>query len=219
MKILPVIHLKDYDCHIWKENLHTIFDGDLQADGVFFISMDGHDFYAEEVAPKAKQLYPHKLIGLNLLTFGPLEAFRTSKKLGLDMTWADDPMINSIAIADDAMQVFAELGNHMFFASVAFKYQRAEPNPILAALNAASLGMIPTTSGKATGVAANLEKIQSMKAGLGDRPLALASGLDPKNISIYAPLIEYALVSTGISRDFHSFDPDLFKEFVTNSKI
>lgn len=219
MKIFPVIHLKDYDNIDWRNNLEIIFSGQIQADGVFFISMNGHDFYCESIAPLAKKLYPHKLIGINLLTGSAIRALRISKNLGLDMTWSDDPGITSTTIVEDAKSISNEIEDHMFFASIAFKYQRPEPDPVKAAQNAAGLNLIATTSGTATGIAASLDKIQIIKNGLGDKPLALASGLDPKNISTYAPLIEYALVSTGISKDFYNFDEKLFKEFVINSKI
>ena len=103
------------------------------------------------------------------------------------------------------------------FGSVAFKTQREEPNPPLAALKAIELGWIPTTSGIGTGVAADLDKIIKMKEMIGDSPLAIASGITPENVNSYLPYIDYFLVATGISKDFYNFDENKLKDL--NNKI
>ena len=95
---------------------------------------------------------------------------------------------------------------------MAFKYQQFDPNPAQAARLAWSLGMIPTTSGARTGEPPQATKLQQMKEGA-TYPLAVASGLSPDNIGELAPWIEHALVATGVSVDFHHFDPRQLKEF------
>ena len=56
-----------------------------------------------------------------------------------------------------------------------------------------------TTSGDATGVAANLHKIKAMRASCGNAAMAIASGITPANASKYIPYVDCFLVATGIS--------------------
>ena len=58
-----------------------------------------------------------------------------------------------------------------------------------------------TTSGVATGKAADLEKITTFRRACADHPLAVASGITPDNISDYAPLLDAILIATGINED------------------
>lgn len=99
------------------------------------------------------------------------------------------------------------------FASVAFKYRPHEPDPPLAAKNALDCGFIPTTSGIATGVAADLGKIVAMSKAIGGK-LAIASGMTPENIGEYAPYLSDCLVSTGISLDDFRIDEDRLARFI-----
>jgi predicted TIM-barrel enzyme len=95
---------------------------------------------------------------------------------------------------------------HLVFAGVAFKHQRPEPNPELAARMADKFGFIASTSGSATGVAAEVDKIARLRTALGDAPLAIASGVTPENVHEYAPHLSHILVATGVSESFHEFD-------------
>ena len=66
-----------------------------------------------------------------------------------------------------------------------------------------------TTSGIATGEAADRAKIAAFRRGCGDAPLALASGVTPENAADYAADVDAMLVATGINRpgDFYEIDP------------
>ena len=68
---------------------------------------------------------------------------------------------------------------------------------------------VVTTSGIATGEEADLTKIQDFRAGIGDRPLALASGITPDNALSYAD-VDAFMVATGINvpGDFYNIDPE-----------
>lgn len=99
------------------------------------------------------------------------------------------------------------------FGSVAFKYQPDEPNPAEAARQALAVGMIPTTSGAATGLAPEIAKIKGMSAAASGR-LAVASGMTPDNVAEYAPHLSHILVATGVARDEHTLDPLLLRRFV-----
>ena len=78
-----------------------------------------------------------------------------------------------------------------------------------AARLAAKFTDVVTTSGSATGVAANVKKISDMREGCGSIAMALASGVTPENASQYATLVDAFLVATGISLpgDFYNLDP------------
>ena len=68
---------------------------------------------------------------------------------------------------------------------------------------------VVTTSGIATGHEAEDGKIADFRAGLGDAPLALASGVTPLNAARYGRDVDCFLVATGINRDgdFYNIDP------------
>jgi predicted TIM-barrel enzyme len=55
------------------------------------------------------------------------------------------------------------------------------------------------TSGPATGVAANISKIKNMKECVGDDPMAIASGVNVENKSVYSQYIDYLLVASSIT--------------------
>jgi len=68
---------------------------------------------------------------------------------------------------------------------------------------------VVTTSGVATGQAADMTKITDFRRGLGQSPLAIASGITPDNAAAYAANVDCFLVATGINRtgDFYNIDP------------
>lgn len=214
MKIIPVIH------HLSPALTQT------QADyvacnmcyGLFLISMTGDNDDLPMLAKSIKARYPNLKVGINLLGKSAMEAVDHSMTFGLDMTWSDNPIVTSDIIYDEAYKISASIKdtNHMFFNSVAFKYQVKEINPGKAAKTSEDLGFIPTTSGKATGKAADIEQLSDMKKQLSKSCLGLASGLTPQNVRQYTPYIEYGLVATGISKNLHEIDTKLLKQLIEN---
>lgn len=208
--VIPVIHyLTDA---LALENAALAFDAGAQ--GVMLISMEGIDDPVIPAAQLVKSRWPDKLVGVNLLTLTASESLALSLRAGLDATWTDRPGVTSANIGAEAFKVAEMLKanpRHLFFGSVAFKYQAPEPQPDVAAKRANSLGMVACTSGMATGVAPDLEKTALMKRALGDCPLALASGVTPENITSFLGDVTYFLVATGISIDEHRFDAHLCK--------
>jgi predicted TIM-barrel enzyme len=57
-----------------------------------------------------------------------------------------------------------------------------------------------------------------MKRGLGEAPLAIASGTTPENISAYLDLATFFLVATVISRGFTEIDPNRLKALLDAAK-
>lgn len=170
--------------------------------GVFLISMDGRDDELDQAIVAVKARFPELKVGANFLTQGPLAALERCLDLDIDATWSDRPGVASFGPNEEALQIAALLAvhsEHMFFGSVAFKYQKAEPFPAQAGVAAAGLGMIATTSGPATGEAVDVSKLAVMKAALGDQPLGLASGISPENAHLFTPYVDYFLVATHVS--------------------
>lgn len=206
--VFPVIHVQ----HLARTLHNADVAFDAGCDGVFLISMDGHDEVLEAQARAVKAKYPDKLVGINFLSRSAADAIDISASAGMDMTWIDNAQVHTEQSLDLAQRIAKELQrfpNHQLFAGVAFKYQRPEPNPALAAQRAQELGFIPTTSGPGTGHAADLHKISVMNHGVGGGPLAIASGITPDNVLDYAPYLSHILVATGVSLNEHDFDFEL----------
>lgn len=186
-------------------------------DGVFLISMDGHDEVLEEQACAVKARWPEKLVGINFLSRSPEDAIKTCAEAGMDMTWIDNAQVHTDQSLDVAQRIVTELRrhpDHQLFGGVAFKYQRPEPDPGQAAVRAQDLGIIPTTSGVGTGHAADVSKIEGMYKSIRGGPLAIASGITPDNVLHYAPYLSHILVATGVSKNEHDFDFALLCQLV-----
>lgn len=213
-RIFPVIHHLDQETTLAEAALAMA----CGADGVFLISMDGEgDDMLPVLAATLKGRYPGKQIGINLLSRDVTFAYQAALEFGLDMVWADNAGVSSTCLTDsgrwlkEQLKLNGDRGPELF-ASVAFKYQRIEPNPAAAAAMAFELGAIPTTSGLATGKPPTLEKIGFMR---GLTPvLAAASGFDCDNVAPFVPLLSHILVSTGVSKDDHHFDAEKLTAFI-----
>lgn len=216
MKIIPVIH--HVDSKLTLEQAKIVSDS--KAFGIFLISMTGDNEHLPMLAKVIKSRYPHLKLGTNLLGNTALETVKINLDFELDMSWSDEPILHGDNISPDAIEISEIIKNshHLFFNSVAFKYQKIDPKPEVSTINSYNLGFIPTTSGEATGKAANLDKISKMAEALQVKKMGLASGLTPNNIKDYFPYIEYGLVSTGISKNFHEIEPKLLALMIDNSK-
>lgn len=216
MKIIPVIHHLNHELTL--ENAKMC--AEEQAFGVFLISMTGDNEHLAALARTIKGRHPELLVGINLLGQSAISSIEESLDFSLDMTWSDNPIVTSKVVTEEAKKIESRIKNsqHLFFNSVAFKYQKVEDEPGVAAWASAKLGFIPTTSGKATGHAADLTKISEMKKSIGEEPLAIASGLTPENVNYFIPYIDYGLVATGISDDFHTLSREKLHSIIKNTK-
>jgi hypothetical protein len=180
-------------------------------DGTFLIS---HGEVREEtVIDLAHQAGRDSWAGVNCLGITPRGVFRLLPPEVSGM-WADDAGVDEREEeqpeAEAVTAAREESGwRGLYFGGVAFKYQREVDRERLekAASIAARHMDVVTTSGPGTGEAAEVGKISAMRRGLGDVPLAIASGITPENVAEYLPFADCFLVATGISKDFHSLDP------------
>ncbi len=217
-QVLPVIHQLTADLTLREAEIAFA----AGADGVFLISHTGDDASLLVPAGQLKQQYADKQIGVNMLSMPALTALQVAHEHQLDMVWTDRPGITSAGADAEGEQVVAWLREHrdgpLFFGSVAFKYQPVDPDPAMAALYATLAGMIPTTSGPGTGEPPSNLKAVQMAAPLEGKPLAVASGMTPENVAEFLPYFTHYLVATGVSRDFHHFDPERLAAFVAKVK-
>lgn len=168
------------------------------AAGVMLISMSAYDDGVDLASIVLRDRFPDLKIGVNYLAVEPRAALvRSGIKNGYAATWTDRQNV----------QGHVGIPGHQFFVGVDFKGQPAQREPGRAARNAVMLGMIPTTSGSATGVAPSVEKLQRLRGSLEPgMPLALASGATPDNIETFKPYLSHVLVATGISSSDGVFD-------------
>ena len=191
------------------------------AAGVFLIN---HDFPKEQLLPVIRAVrarWPALWLGVNFLAVSGRDAFPILGRLQaegcpVDAYWADDACMDE---REDAQRQAMEIARiradsgwtGLYFGGVAFKMQRpVDPaQHRRSAAIARSLMDVVTTSGIATGHEAEDGKIADFRAGLGDAPLALASGVTPENAARYGRDVDCFLVATGINRDgdFYNIDP------------
>jgi hypothetical protein len=212
-EIWPVIHLDTPGLAF----VNAAIAFNAGCDGVFVIHMNGGDELVTPVASEIKRMWPDKKVGVNYLTMNAFDGLRRAEKNLFDAYWTDESGVRSDGVEEVARNVqwFLSICRPiLFFGSVAFKYQKSDPDPSMAAERATRLGMIPTTSGSATGKAPPVEKVKMMREFIQHRPLALASGVTPENVLSLAPYVSHILVSTGISKSFFEFDADKLKALV-----
>jgi hypothetical protein len=214
--ILPVIHVKSEKQALFNAAIAR----DLDADGIFLINHGIKSHILFDVFNKVKSEFPDLWIGVNCLDLSPAEIF---SKVPVDVAgvWVDNAHIhedhNDQSEAGKVLEIQKANGwSGLYFGGVAFKYQRHVNDLEKAALVASHYMDVITTSGPGTGLPANVEKISRMNAALNDFPLAIASGITPENIHKYLPYAVCFLVATGISKDFHNFDPERLQILIEN---
>jgi predicted TIM-barrel enzyme len=215
IKVLPVIHYVDHETTLKQADLAF----EAGADGVFLITHSSYCCDSDLLRPliTLRQAYTKKFIGLNLLSANAVEAFKIARDVNASGVWIDDPGITSNGVTPQGLELHAasKQAPHIeVYASVAFKYQNPEPNPPAAAHNAVMQGFIPTTSGAATGVPPDLEKIVAMYKRTQPWGLAVASGMTPDNVVPYVPYLSHILVSTGVSANENHFDYEKLCRFI-----
>ena len=214
--VLPVLHVLDTPRTL--RNLrHVIAAG---APGCFLIN---HDFEPERFLPIIRDVraaYPSLWLGVNFLAVTGKNAFPMLGALvedgvSIDAYWADDARIDEHGQneeARDISQVYEESGwRGLYFGGTCFKKQRevAPEHYGAAARKACAFMDVVTTSGVATGQEADLGKIETFRTAIGDKPLALASGITPENVASYAD-VDCFMVATGINvpGNFYDIDPE-----------
>ncbi|MEM1300548.1 MAG: adenine phosphoribosyltransferase, partial [Pseudomonadota bacterium] len=214
--VLPVIHVLDTDQTA--ENIRILI-GEGAA-GCFLIN---HDFGVEEFLPIIREVraaFPALWMGVNFLAVTGQKAFPVMGRLAregceIDAYWADDARIDETAQDLSEAEEIAWIRwrtrwDGLYFGGTAFKKQRPV-DPALwedAAREAVEFMTVVTTSGVATGEETEIDKVAAFREGIGDAPLALASGITPENAHTYRD-VDAFMVATGVNRegDFYNIDP------------
>ena len=214
--ILPVIHVLTYDQVA--ANLAKIIKVGIR--GCFLIN---HDFDIDTFMPMVRSIrkaYPDFWIGVNFLAVTGQHAFPILAKLEkegcrIDAYWADDARIDERKDHQTEAEAILDVRQAsdwrgLYFGGTAFKKQRSvdAKNYATAAKIAGGYMDVVTTSGVATGNAAEVSKIATFRHVLPRTPIALASGVTPDNASDYA-MVDCFMVATGINiaNDFYNIDP------------
>lgn len=213
--VLPVIHVLDTARTV--ENVRILIGEG--AHGCFLIN---HDFGIEPFMPiitEVRAAFPPLWMGINFLGVTGRDAFPVLGDLEregctTDAYWADDARIQEHADGQaeaEAISASRQVSgwSGMYFGGTAFKKQRpVDPEHYeAAARNACAFMDVITTSGVATGEEADLSKIEAFRAGVGDRPVALASGITPDNAQAYSD-VDCFMVATGINQPDNFYDID-----------
>jgi len=216
--VTPVIHVQDASQAL--HNLDVL--SDARCPGAFLIN---HDFDMATFLPILREVRrerPDLWLGINFLAQPGDIAFPVLGDLArdgcvFDAYWADDACIDERQAVQTRAETIAQARrtsdwHGSYFGGVAFKKQRpvaAEDYAKAAQASVPYLDVV-TTSGVATGHAADREKIQTFRSALDTAPLALASGVTPENVTTYAEMVDIILVATGINApgDFYNIDPD-----------
>lgn len=213
--LIVVVHVQDR--HQALRNV--LIARDQGADGVFLINHQTNHLHLLSCYTYVRNHCPDFWIGLNYLD---LDRYAQIQRLPSDAQglWADNaqidlrPMNPTYEASEFAKRRTESEKDFLYFGGVAFKYQRGSSDPAEEARLAVPYVDVITTSGDATGVAANLNKIESMKAAIGDHPLAIASGITPENVMDYMPHADCFLVATGVSFSDTELDPQRIRELV-----
>ena len=229
--VLPVIHVLDNGQA--ETNTQVAFDGGCP--GVFLIN---HDFDYPRFLPiirHVRERFPGIWLGVNFLAVTGKHAFPVIGDLQregnrIDAYWADNAGIDEQSSperqdeAEEITRVRSDSGwKGLYFGGTAFKKQRnVAPDDYEKAARAACRHMdVVTTSGVATGQAANLSKIEAFRNACGETAIALASGITPENAGRYAPLVDGYMVATGINveGDFYNIDPRRLEKLMAATQI
>lgn len=214
--VLPVIHVLDSPRTL--RNVQMLLEAGAQ--GCFLIN---HDFEPEKFLPiirDTRSAFPSLWMAVNFLAVTGEHAFPIlgqlqSEGCQVDAYWADDACIDEDGANVEAKTIAAARSKSgwdgLYFGGTAFKKQRAvDPSRYGdAAREACPFMDVITTSGVATGEEADLGKIETFRAAIGERPLALASGISPENAESYAD-VDCFMVATGINEpgNFYDIDPN-----------
>lgn len=184
--------------------------------GVFLIDQVMHERDVLALVPEIRSRHPGLWVGVNLLSRAPAEALVTTLEAcsTIDGLWSDNAGVDEHGIGHLDAEAFlvARRAAHwggLYFGGVAFKYQRQVAPADLgrASSFARSYMDVVCTSGPGTGIVADVEKVRGLRGGLGEHPMALASGITVQNVHSYLSLAQVFLVGTGIETSLGVFDP------------
>jgi hypothetical protein len=220
--LLPVIHLPN-DGKLGMTAVRTALKAG--ADGVFLINQGTStlNIVKNLIPAYRKEFGPDLWIGVNPLGDTVEDFIRLSAETPdrrIDGVWTDNAGVDALRadryiVARDAyLAARAQTGwKGLYFGGTAFKTQGEIPRDKLplVAKRAASFMEVVCSSGRGTGVAADVPKVKILREAIPGVPMALASGITPENVDPFLPYVEAYLVATGIEQSFGVLDPERTK--------
>lgn len=216
--LLPVVHLPQNGT-LGMDAVRTALAAG--ADGIFLINQGTsvQNIVGRLIPAYRKEFGPELWIGVNPLGVAVEDFIRLSAETPdrrIDGVWTDDGGVDSlredryVAARDAYLAARKETGwQGLYFGGTAFKTQRDVPRDKLplVAKRAASFMEVVCSSGRGTGIAADVPKVKALREAIPGVPMALASGVTPENVDPFLPYVEAYLVATGIEQEFGVLDP------------
>ncbi len=229
IEIFPVVHVNEVSQAM--DQAAPAFEAG--ANGVYLIDHHNPDtnlLFSAYNGVADEKLY--RFIGLNLLQLTSAESafslINTRFKSGdiarlPDGIWTDDAIPNKDKLVS-LRHKHQELARILYLGGVAFKYTQTYTDnteqAVIETRNLMPYVDVVTTSGKGTGKPPRPEKIKAMKQAIGDKKLAVASGISIDNIRDYTGAFDQLLVSTSIEVEPYSgiFVPEKLKMLIEHCK-
>ncbi|HSX23367.1 MAG TPA: hypothetical protein VLE97_11390 [Gaiellaceae bacterium] len=188
---------------------------DAGVKGLFLIDQGMSEREVLALVREVKERYPSLWIGVNLLSRAPAEVLAAAMDTcgAIDGIWSDNAGIDERHVHTHAKAFVAArraaAWNGLYFGGVAFKYQRSIATADLPRVGSAAIPYVDVvcTSGPGTGHAANVEKVRTLREGIGGHAMALASGVTAENVREYMPYVQAFLVGTGIESRIGVLEP------------
>lgn len=213
--IIPVLHVQSKKQAI--DNLDVLLECGIKQ--VFIIGHEGKFRSAEKLVHISDLAHQKGFwCGINSLGYNPIEVLKQYGNAPFEALWYD----NSFAgIDNEKTKAIYEARDRYaahvkLFGGVVFKYC-PQPKDLQEACTVAEQYMdVVVTSGNGTGIAADVQKINEMRCYLDPHTkLGIASGITAENVHEYDA--DYLLVSTGISKDFYTFDKEKILKLIEKS--
>lgn len=199
-EIIPVIHMLNINQVITNVNIVT----NAGLNKVFIINHSVSDDELINCALYVKAKYPKLWVGINRLAKTQKQALE--QDIPVDGLWCDQ----TISIEDYQNKKF----KGQVFGGLAFKYQPQPSDIQTSCIEASQATDVATTSGPGTGQEANISKILTIKEYLNEHPMAIASGVNNKNILQYKGIVNYLLVASSITSRSEIIDQDKLNELI-----
>jgi len=203
-ELIPVIHMVNQNQVM--TNVKTCVESGIEK--IFIINHQTTSQDLIKCSSVVKEKYPNLWIGLNMLDVPAKDAILY--EFDFDGLWCDQ----SIKSEDYKFRKF----KGMLFTGLAFKYQPQPKDLQLACQESILTSDVSTTSGAATGKAADISKILQIREYLGSHPMAIASGVNQDNISLYKGVVDYLLVASSITSRSEIIYKDKLEELLNKLK-
>lgn len=232
VEIYPVVHIDNKKQALEQTEIAL----DNGADGIFLIEKKrkADPQRLTSIFNFVASRHPDDFIGVNYLPIShPVDVFeyvhdrfsegkisRVPDGIWVGNTTRDAQRKSAFESVEVIRHECPELRNIRYLGGVAFKYNplyTEDPKKAAEQVKAFGYDMdVIVTSGKGTGAAPSIEKIQSMKEAAGEKPLAIASGISELNLLSYRGLIDVVLVSTSVETEPYSgeFDEQKLKKLI-----